>query len=116
MRKRLAEGREEFQSSGERKKPAEKDDEDEENEEEESGAPITAELVTASAYEAQDYLDSSEDLVERILVELVLSVGLPRTWDLELVENAELHRQTLPLPHFAQGEVCWFGAEQSIPQ
>lgn len=39
-----------------------------EDDEEESGAPITAELVTASAYEAQDYLDSSEDLVERILI------------------------------------------------
>ncbi len=35
---------------------------------EESGAPILAELVTASPYEAQDYLDSSEELVERILM------------------------------------------------
>ena len=39
-----------------------------EDDEEESGAPIVAELVTASPYEAQDYLDSSEELVERILI------------------------------------------------
>lgn len=39
-----------------------------EDEEEESGAPIVAELVTASPYEAQDYMDSSEELVERILI------------------------------------------------
>ncbi len=39
-----------------------------EDDEEESGAPIEAALVTASPYEAQDYLDSSEDIVERILL------------------------------------------------
>lgn len=38
-----------------------KDDEDEETDE-----PFAVHLVTASAYEAQDYLDSGEDIVEAV--------------------------------------------------
>ena len=38
------------------------------DEEDETDWPIIAELVTASPYEAQDYMDSSEELVERILI------------------------------------------------
>ncbi len=39
-----------------------------ENDEDDDDLPILAELVTASPYEAQDYMDSSEELVERILM------------------------------------------------
>lgn len=38
------------------------------DEEDDDDVPIVAELVTVSPYEAQDYLDSSEELVERILM------------------------------------------------
>ena len=39
-----------------------------EDEEDDGDVPIVTELVTVSPYEAQDYLDSSEELVERILM------------------------------------------------
>lgn len=39
-----------------------------EPDEDDDDVPIVAELVTVSPYEAQDYLDSSEELVERILM------------------------------------------------
>ncbi len=39
-----------------------------ENDEDDEDVPILAELVTVSPYEAQDYMDSSEELVERILM------------------------------------------------
>lgn len=52
-----------------------------EDEEDDGSVPIVAELVTVSPYEAQDYLDSSEELVERILMPENI-----RAWVSEFVE------------------------------
>jgi len=52
-----------------------------EDEDGDTGDPVIVELITASPYEAQDYLDSSEELVERIAIPEII-----REWIAEFIE------------------------------
>src|SRR5690242_1517464 len=55
-------------------------------------------------------------LGQRILIKLEFVAGVPGTWQLQLIENAEFHHVSPGDGLFSQNTVFWCGAESSLGQ